>query len=429
MSMNLTVWHLLAIIPPLLLLEGFFSGSEIALLSADKLALKRLARQNARGAKLALELASHPERIFSTTLLMTSLCVIGISSLMELYFLQLSAHYPFLARNSSVIAVLTISPLIVILGELVPKTVYQRNATSLARWVAYPVHWTFWGCYPLTRLLSAYTARLSRIVAPIQELITGKRKTTREEIRALLSYTRKETEIKTSEKQMIKRIFDFKNSEAKHALIPLVRVEAIEDTSSVREALERFERHRHSRMPVYSERIDNIMGILEATDLAGATDLSHPIRNYVTTPHYVAETQSLEDLLREMRSEDNEMAVVVDEHGGAVGVLTFEDIVEEIVGEISDEYDSDALPYKALSERKWLVQARMEIQQINDALKLELPHGDYETLSGFLLQQFGRIPETRDELFFNTGAGSYKFTIRNATQRHIESVLVEKLDE
>ncbi|MCM2278402.1 MAG: hemolysin family protein [Oligoflexia bacterium] len=426
---GLTLLHLLLIVPPLLLIEGFFSGAEIALLSADRLALKKQARLNLRGAKLALELASHPERIFSATLLMTSFCVIGTSAFMELYFMGLAETIPSLRGRTEILAVLTISPIIVILGELIPKTVYQRNATALARWVAYPIHLTYLAFYPLTRFLSAYTARISRVVGPIQELITGKRKTTREELRSLLSYNRKETEIKSSEKMMIKRIFDFKNSEAKHALIPLVRVEAIEETATLREALERFESHRHSRMPVYSERIDNITGILEAADLAGATDLSLPIRNYVTSAHYVAETQLLEALLGEMRSEDNEMVVVVDEHGGAVGVLTFEDIVEEIVGEISDEYDSDSSPYRALADGSWLVQARMEVHQINDILKLELPHGDYETLSGFLLQQFGRIPESRDELFFNTPAGSFKFTIRNATQRHIETVLIEKLDE
>jgi CBS domain containing-hemolysin-like protein len=141
----------------------------------------------------------------------------------------------------------------------------------------------------------------------------------------------------------------------------------------------------------------------------------------------VAETQSLEDLMLDMRREDHEVVVVVDEHGGAVGILTFEDIVEEIVGEISDEYDYESKPYKDLTETSWSVQARMEIQQINEILKLELPEGEYETLSGFLLQQFGRIPEHRDELFFDTPSGSYKFVIQKATDRHIESVLIYKI--
>jgi putative hemolysin len=428
--MKLSLLNLLAIVPPILLIEGFFSGSEIALLSADKLTLKKLAKSGgqrgtplSRGAKHALELANHPERILSITLLVTSVCMIAISALIALFFMERHPTY------GDLLSVLVTSPIVVLLGELIPKTIYQKYGTRLAPWVSFPVYWAYWAFYPFTRLLSGYTSRISRLIGPIEELLSGKRRTTREELRSLLSWSKRETEIKSSEKRMIKRIFDFKDSEAKHALIPLVRVEAIDLESTVEEALQRFARHRHSRMPVYSERIDNIIGVLETTDLIAATDLKQPIRHYITQAHYVAETQALEDLLLEMRKEDQELVIVVDEHGGAVGIITFEDIVEEIVGEISDEHDSDAAPYKEVSPDGWLVQARMEISQINEILKIELQQGDYETLSGFLLQQFGRIPEVRDELFFNTPAGLFKFTIRKATERHIEAVLIERMSE
>jgi CBS domain containing-hemolysin-like protein len=418
----LSVYKLVCIIFPILLIEGFFSGSEIALLSADKLTLKELSKKGHTGAALALELANHPERVLSTTLLITNFCVITISAFIALYFLETVSNY------SDLKAILVTSPLVVFFGELIPKTIYQRNATSFAPWVAYPVLWTYWLFFPITRLLASYTTRLSRMIKPIEELLSGKRKSTRDDIRALLSYTRKETEIKMSEKRMIKRIFDFQYSEAKHALIPLVQVDAVEDTATVQKALEKFQQHRHSRMPIFSSRIDNIIGILEVVDLLTATDLQQSIRHYLSPAHYVAETQSLEDLMLQMRREDNEMLVVVDEHGGAIGVLTFEDIVEEIVGEINDEYDFESPPYKALSEHSWSVQAKMEIQQINENLHLELPQGDYETLSGFLLQQFGRIPEPRDELFFDTPTGSYNFTIHKATERHIEVVLIHRIE-
>ncbi len=419
--MNLSLELLSMLIPPLLLLEGLFSGAEIALLSADKLVLKRLARFS-RGGKLALDLANHPERVLSTTLFVTSLCVISASSLISLFFI--GNHHP----HSALAAILLTSPLVVILGELIPKTIYQRHAIRLAPLVAYAVTAAYWAFYPATRLLSSYTTRLSRMIGPVEELVTGKKRTTRDSLEALLSYSRKETEIKSSQRRMIKRIFDFKDTEAKHSLIALVKVEAIENTATVREAFESFERHRHSRMPVYSERIDNIVGVLETSDLVSAVNLEQTIEHFISAAHYVAETQSLEDVMLEMRRQDNQMVVVVDEHGGAIGVLTFEDIIEEIVGEISDEYDVEATSYKEISEKSWIVQARMEIQAINEQLKLELPEGEYETLSGFLLQQFGRIPEARDELFFNTPTCSLKFTIRKATERHIESVLVEQME-
>jgi len=419
--MLFSLWQLALILLPLLLIEGFFSGSEIALLSADKLTLNHLAKKGDPRAALALKLARHPETVFATTLLMTSLCVISSSALTAFYLIQHSV------AHANLLAVAITSPLVVLLGELIPKSIYQRNATQIAPWVAFPVNLTYFIFYPFTRLMALYTTRLSRIIGPIEELLSGKRKTTRDEIRSLLSYSKEETEITSSEKHMIKRIFDFRDTEAKHALIPLVKVDAIENSADVQEALERFERHRHSRMPVYSERIDNIIGVLESSDLLAAQDFKQSIRHYITPAHYVAETQSLDDLILEMRREDASMMVVVDEHGGAVGILTFEDIVEEIVGEISDEYDYETIPYKELDPNSWIVQARMEIQQINEVLKLEVPQGDYETLGGFLLLQFGRIPETRDELFFDTPAGSFRFTIQKATERHIETVLIKRI--
>ncbi len=243
----------------------------------------------------------------------------------------------------------------------------------------------------------------------------------------MLSYGKNESEIKPAEKKMIKRIFDFKDTEAKHALIPLVKVEAIEEQGTIRVALERFKAHRHSRMPVFSGRIDNIIGVIDVADLFAANDLNQAVRGFVTPARYIAETQALEDLLLEMHRENDEMVVVVDEYGGAVGILTLEDIVEEIVGEIQDEYDSEGALYKETGPNGWLIQARMEVGQINELLHIEIPEGDYETLGGFLLQQFGRIPGNRDELYFDTPGGSMKFTIRKASERAIELVLVERL--
>lgn len=412
----------LGLVPLLLLIEGFFSGSEIALLSADKMALRKPAPKGRPSHKRALKLASHPETVLSTTLLMTSLSVVGTSSLIALYFI--SHQIPYAHAWSIALT----SPLVVLLGELLPKTFFQRHATRLAPWVALPVRGAYFAFYPLTRLLSLYTSRLSKLVGPIEDLLGGRKRTTREEIRSLLSLGKKDSELRASQRRMIKRIFDFSDTEAKHALIPLVRVDAIEVQSTVEEALSRFERHRHSRMPVFEDRIDNIIGILEVGDLlSGANELNQSIRLHISPAHYVAETQSLEDLMLEMSKEDDEMVVVVDEHGGAVGVLTFEDIIEEIVGEISDEYDTESKPFKEVEPGKWVVQARMEIEAVNELLKLELPQGDYETLSGFLLQQFGRIPELRDELYFNTPRGDIRFVVQRATRRHIETVGVEIL--
>lgn len=414
---------LILIVIPVLLLEGFFSGSEIALFSVDRLSLKKQAKQGSKGAERALHLILHPEKVLSTTLLVTSICVIIISSLFTLYFLKQTPE------NNELITILVTSPIIVLFGEMIPKTIYRRYAQSIVPYVALPVDLAYRIFYPITKILSLYTTRLSKFVIPIEELITGKKRTTRDQVLAMLSYSQKETEIKNQERQMIKRILDFRDTAAKSALIPLVQVHGIEKSKTVKEALRTLKKYGHTRLPVYSDRIDNIVGTLEVMDVLFSNQPEAPVSKFMKPARYAPETQPVEDVILEMQSTGNEMTIVVDEHGGAVGILTYEDIVEEIVGEIQDEYDPELLNYRKIDDSTWVVQARAEIEILNESLKLALPQGDYETLSGFLLQQFGRIPEARDELYFDTETGSYKFIIRTASSRRIESVTIEKLKD
>lgn len=410
------------IIPLLLIVEGFFSGAEIALLSADRLKLQARAHRGSRRAQMILNLIHRPERVFSVTLLVNCFCVIGTSTLLTLYFIS-KGH-----RHAEFLSICVASPLIILFGELLPKTLYRRIADRVVFFVAPTVTVVYYLFFPITRLISGYTNQLSRLLGPLEEALTGKKRTTRDELLTALSFGKKDSEIKPSEKRMIKRIFDFKDTEAKHALIPLVKVEAIEEKATLLTALERFKAHRHSRMPVFSGRIDNIVGVLDVSDLFGMHGQEQTVSLLMTPAHYVAETQSLEDVLFEMQRHEEEMVLVVDEYGGAIGILTLEDIVEEVVGEIQDEYDSEAAPYKEITNNTWVIQARMEIAQINESIRLELPEGDYETLGGFLLQQFGRIPSSRDELYFDTPRGPLKFTIQKANERQIESVQVEVLE-
>ena len=379
-------------IPLLLMIEAFYSGSEIALLSADRLKLKQSAKEGSKAATRTLRLLQTPERIFSSTLLMVNISVVTTSILVALWIIQTRGNH------SELLAVAITSPLIVIFGEFIPKTLFQKNADRVAPLVAPVVEWTFILFYPVTQLLGSYTSRLSRAIDPLEELLTGTKRTTREELRSLLTSSQADSEISRSERRLIRRILDFRGTEAQHALIPLVKVDAAEDTTTVREALESFQRHRHSRMPVYSERVDNIVGILEVSDLFSAPNLDAPVRSLLRPAHYSPESQELEDLIREMRSKKSEMCVVVDEYGGAVGILTMEDIFEEIVGEIQDEYDHEGGGTQKLGDGRWWVAARQPITQVNEDLQIGIPEGDYETLGGFLLQQFGRIPETGDEL-------------------------------
>jgi putative hemolysin len=404
-----------------LLIEGFFSGSELALLSADRLQLKKKAKANDHGAQRALKLLKTPEKILSTTLLVTSTCVMAISVILTLEFRKSQGEHGELK------AVMIGSGLVILFGELIPKFFYRRFSATLAPKIATPIFYTQKILSPLIFLSSLYTSQITRIMKPIEQVWMGKKQGGKDDLQALLTANSTETQIKTSEKKLIRKILKFRDKISKDGLVPLIQVDAIERSSTLREAFEMFDEKKHSRLPVYDERIDNIIGVIQLTQVINAPDLNRKIEEYIKPVQYVAETQKLETILNDMIESDHQLAVVVDEYGGAIGILTREDIFEQIVGDIQDEDDPELKSIRALDTNQWVVKAKTTIVQINEELGVQLPEGDYDTLGGFLLRQFSRIPINGDELFFDTPAGQIHFVIRESTSRRIESVSIERI--
>jgi putative hemolysin len=404
-----------------LLIEGFFSGSELALLSVDKLQLKKKSKMNDHGAEKALKLLKNPEQILSTTLLVTSTCVMAISVLLTLELRKIHGEH------GELIAVMVGSALVILFGELIPKYFYRRFSSTLAPKVATPIYYTQKLLSPLINLSSIYTSQITKIMKPIEQIWMGKKQSGKDDLQVLLTANSTETKIKTSEKKLIKKILKFRDKISKDGLVPLVQVDALERGSNLREAFELFDQKKHSRIPIYDERIDNIIGQIELGSVINIANLDQDIEDYIQPAYYVAETQKLEMILNNMIEKDHQLAVVVDEYGGAVGILTREDIFEQIVGDIQDEDDPETKLIRDLSANKWAVKAKTTISQINEEIGLQLPEGDYDTIGGFLLRQFSRIPEHGDELYFDTPAGQIHFVIREASSRRIESVSIERI--
>lgn len=415
----MTLLTLFIIVFGCLLLQGFFSGSEMALISADRLLLKKQSEKGNRGAKLALELLKKPEHVLATTLVGTNLCVAFEAVAVTIYLLT---NY---GPGYELYSILVLSPLSLVFGEVLPKTIYQSYSEGMAPKIAPLIRYARLLFTPATWVLGRYTDWISKWLQPLEEAITGRQAVShREELRYLLTYGKKETTLKTSERRMIRKIFDFSKAEVKNALIPLVNLQMIEDTTTSQEALALFEKNGHSRLPVYHERVDNVVGVLHIFDVFVEQDPQKKIIQLMQAPFYAPETQRLFDLQFTMQKRGIQMAIVVDEYGGAVGAVTLEDILEEIVGDIKDEYDSEAAAYRAINDKEFLIQGKMEIRAIIDDLKLNIPHGNYETLAGFLLQQFGRIPEEGDELYFS----NMKVLIKKANNRVIQTVQITLLD-
>ena len=404
----------------LILVEGFFSGSELALLSADKLQLRKRSKKGDYGAQLALRLLKNPEQILSTTLMMTSTAVMGTSVALTLECRRL------FGEHGEWWAVMLGSTAVILFGELIPKFFYRKFATIFASKVAIPIFYTQRILSPALGLANLYTSQIARVIQPIERLWMGKQ-TGKDDLQVLLTSDSNDTQISSNEKRLIKKILKFRDKIAKDGYLPLIQVDAVEKHASLQDAFRIFHEKKHSRLPAYDERVDNIVGYLELFQVIRAADMSQPVERFIKPTLYVAESQKLEDILNEMIHQDMQLAVVVDEYGGAVGILTREDIFEQIVGDLRDEDDPETRMVRPAGDNRWIVRANMPMNQVNDELHLDIPEGDYDTIGGFLLRQFSRIPDTGDELFFDTRAGQIHFIVREATSRRIESVSIERI--
>jgi CBS domain containing-hemolysin-like protein len=392
------------------LLEGFFAASEIALVSANRRRLQFLAEEGHRGARITLKLLAKPEYFLATTLMGAYMSGMANTVLVTALLLQQWGS------SGEVAAMLLLPPLLLILGEITPKSIGRQQATSLVLRLG-PVVWVIsWIFYPFTFIF----ALVSRAVL----FLTGVRRTsqlpfiTREDLRLVVKRGGPEVDLETQERLIIHRILQFSLRTVKEVMVPLVRVAAVPDTLTVGQALEEFRVTPFARFPVYHRRIDNLIGVLHSFDLLGEDHLSQPIKPHIRPLLYVPEIKKIDRLLTEMQRSGTHLAAVVDEYGGAVGIVTIEDLLEEIVGEIADEFDQEVSPYKKLAEGHYLITARMEIGALNEFLHLDLPPGDYETLAGFLIAHLGDLPRPGDHVQYR----NLRFTVRQADSRTLKEV-------
>jgi len=395
---------------PFLLLEAFFSASEISLISANRRRLRQWAEQKVRGAAQALRLLERPERLVATTLLGSNLSEITNTILVTAFLLET------MGPGGEIVAMLLLPPLILILAEIIPKSIGRQHPNRLARRLGPILLVVSWVLYPLT----FFFAGLSRSVL----WLTGARHTSqlpfisREDLHLVVKKSGPEVDLETPERRIIHRILQFSLRTVKEVMVPLIRVAAIPDTLTVGQALEEFRTTRFSRLPVYHHRIDNLIGVLHDFDLLGEDGIDSPMRTFMRPVTYVPELKKIDRLLSEMQRQGIHLAAVVDEYGGAVGIVTIEDLLEEIVGEIIDEFDQEVAPFKKLGEGHYLISAKTEIKSLNETLHLELPAGDYETLAGFLISELGDLPRAGEQLQYR----NLKFTVRQAEARAVKEV-------
>ncbi len=403
-------YGLLFLLLTLLVMEGFFAASEIALVSANKRRLKHLAEEGHRGARDAINLLSQPEYFLATTLLGAYMSAAANGVLITVLLSHL------FGTKGEVMAAILLPPFLLILAEITPKSIGRQRATALALIISPLLRVISWVIYPFTLIFSA----LSRVVLFVARARQPSHLPfiTREDLHLVVTKSGPEVDLETPERRIINRILQFSLRTVKEAMVPLVRVAAIPDTTSMAQALEEFRATRFSRLPVYHRRIDNLVGVLHDFDLLGEEVSARGIKPFVRPVHYVPETKKIDQLLAEMQRRGLHLAVVVDEYGGTVGIVTIEDLLEEIVGEIDDEFDQAVSPYRKIGENHYLINARMEVEALNEALHLDLPPGDYDTLAGFIISQIGDLPRPGEQVRWN----NLRFVVRLAEARSVKEV-------
>ncbi len=390
----------------LLVLQAFFAGSEIALISCDKIRMRSLAEAGSRAAAMVLDAHSRIESFIGTTLIGVNLSLITSTLILTFYFEETLGH------RSEIYTVAVLSPLIVVFGQVVPKAVFESRRNSAVLWAIYPLWFFSRLLYPVLFFVNFFTRGILRM--------SGKkvRAITREELEGVVE----EDRTKPSEdykRRVLRRIFGYSETTVGEIMIPLVRVDSLQSAATLREAKELVTRKGHSRIPVFTGRVDNITGILGSFSILGEEDLERSVEKYCLAPFFVPESKPVNELMDEMKGGRAGMAVVVDEYGGSVGIITLEDIIEEVVGEIEDEYDAGITPWRKVADGEYLIDPTVEIGRVNDGLGLAVPDGeDYETLGGFLLYRHGSIPAPGTVIVF----GKKIFTVVSSTPRTISEV-------
>ncbi len=392
-----------------LLFQGFFSASEMALVSANRLRIRCLAKSGSRPARLTEKMLDNPETFLSTTMVGINLFLVLGATLAS----NLFSHRFGFGERGTILATVVMLPLILIVAEIIPKNISRARANRISLILIYPLWGSYYLLYPLVRVIGWITTRLVRRLGVVSEV--NKLFTSVDDIRLLIREGLRQGTLSRDEERMITRVFEFGEFEASEVMVPLIDVNLVPESATVTDVCRLIRESGHTRIPVYRERVDKIIGTVQVSDLVQAP-AEEQVTRYIREPYIVPESKPLDELLEELRTSDHNMAIVVDEYGGVAGIVTLENIIEEIVGEIRDEYDLDEVAPLRVRDGVAEVSGRMRLDELNDALGLGLPEDrEEETIAGFVIDLLGRIPAAGEKVVWR----DYQMLVTQATDRRV----------
>jgi putative hemolysin len=397
----------------LFIFSAFFSSSETALMSMDRLRVKYLAEKERPGAKRLETLLSKPDDLLSAILVGNNLVNIMISVFATALFLDL------FGQGGELMTILILTPILLIFSEVCPKTYAATYPEKLSFRVLHPIRFFMWMLRPVTAVVSGVSRILTHFLrGKIQAPLISE-----DEIRSIIGFGEDEGVVAEDQRRMLHGIFDLSQSRVRDVMVPRTEVVGISVDAAFQDVVKLTAQARHSRFPVYDGNLDNVVGVIHSKDVLSYLDKpdQFSLRELARPPFFVPEAKPIETLMQAFRRKHLHLAMVVDEYGGVEGICTLEDIVEEIVGEIQDEYDEEDILVKALGSNRYLIDGSVAIRYINKRFELNLSEEHVNTLAGFLLNTLGSIPEVGA----SCEVDGVLFTVREVEDRRIEQIEVQ----
>ena len=375
----------------LLLGSGFFSASETSLMSLSKIRIRYMEEEGVKGAKLVSSLIEKSSDLLSSILVGNNVVNIAATSVSTSLFINIFGD------GGVAIATAVMTVLVLIFGEITPKTIAANSPEKIAVIVSKPISIIMKITKPIVWVFNLLTGIIFKIMGIDNDGV--KPFITEEELKAMVNVSHEEGVLEMEEREIINNVFQFGDMQAKEAMIQRLDMVAIDIEDSYDEIIELFKSEKLSRLPVYQESIDDIVGILNIKDIIFLSDEeieNFDIKDYVREAFFTYEFKKITQLLEEMKKEKTQMAIVVDEYGGTAGLLTIEDLVEVIVGDIDDEYDEEEEEIVKINDNEYLVEGSTKISDVNEQLGINLESEEFDSIGGFIIGYLKRIPEENE---------------------------------
>ena len=412
-------------------INAFFSGAEMSIVSVNKNKIKVMVEEGDKKAILLDNLLKEPSKFLSTiqvgitlaSFFASASAATGLSQFLSVFLNKMKV--PYSAQLSMIIVTFLLSYVTLVFGELIPKRVALRSSEKMALSSIGVIVFISKIFSPFVKFLTFSTNVVLTLLKLKEDNI--EEKVSKEELRSLVEVGREHGIINEVEKEMIENIIVFDEKIAREIMIPRTKVFLIDRNTTVEELFETKEVGKYSRIPVYEEEADNIVGILLTKDLMmeaykkGFENIN--ISEMVQEAYFVPETKNVNELFNEMQLEKKHIAILIDEYGGFSGIVTLEDLIEEVMGNIADEYDDEDLSIRQLSPNKYLISGDVSLNDLNDAFHIELESKYYDTLSGLLIEKLGYIPED-DEKISPITIDGIEFKPQRVRDKKIEKIIV-----